>query len=110
MKESVAHGASDTTQTKGMITSLWFISENIAGYIGSALGGITYDTMGFENSTLIVIGLQGMALLAIGFLYCINGRSQATEKEALLPVAANKKLFSKNKKEDKNANYCTMVV
>ena len=56
LNESVKNGAVDTEQTRGMITSLWFISENLGGYIGSSAGGLTYDTMGFENSTLVVIG------------------------------------------------------
>ena len=34
MNESVANGAPDNEQTRGMITSLWFMSENIAGYLG----------------------------------------------------------------------------
>ena len=31
MEESVTGGCSDSEQTRAMITSLWFISENIAG-------------------------------------------------------------------------------
>lgn len=102
MKESIAHGAADTEQTRGMVTSLWFISENVAGYVGSAVGGLTYDTMGFDNSTLIVIALQGLALLAITVLYCSSDRIQTREKETLLSSQLSKK-------EDMNANYRTMV-
>ena len=41
-----------------------------AGYFGSTLGGYTYDTMGFENSTLVVITMQILALVAIfGIFY-----------------------------------------
>ena len=41
-----------------------------AGYFGSTLGGYTYDTMGFENSTLVVIAMQILALVAIfGIFY-----------------------------------------
>merc|ERR1711860_224568 len=64
MNESVAQGAPDTEQTRGMITSLWyeykltshshfpqkiaflnfrFVSENVAGWLGSSIGGVTYD-------------------------------------------------------------------
>ena len=31
MEESVTGGCSDSEQTRAMITSLWFISENVAG-------------------------------------------------------------------------------
>ena len=34
MSESIANGAPDTEQTRGMITSLWFLSQNVAGYLG----------------------------------------------------------------------------
>ena len=34
MNESIANGAPDTEQTRGMITSLWFLSQNVAGYLG----------------------------------------------------------------------------
>ena len=56
LDESVKNGAADSEQTKGMITSLWFIGENLGGYIGSSAGGYAFDKMGFENGTLIVIG------------------------------------------------------
>ena len=32
-------GWSDTDQTRAMITSLWFISENVAGLLGTTFGG-----------------------------------------------------------------------
>jgi len=65
LKISVANGASDTEQTKGMVTSVWFMSQNLAMYMGTSLGGAAYDALGFENSTLIVITLQLVALVAI---------------------------------------------
>ena len=41
LSESVeVGGAPDTEQTKGMVTSLWFIAENIGGYVGSSGGGL----------------------------------------------------------------------
>jgi len=102
MEESVSGGCADSEQTRAMITSLWFISEGVAGYIGSALGGYTYDIMGFENSTLVVIAMQIMALMAIFGLIC---KPQTTklevtdEKQALLGGRSN------SRKSDQNANY-----
>lgn len=58
LTESVAHGAADNEQTRGMITSLWFISENLGAYAGASLGGFAYDNMGFEHGTTVVIGFQ----------------------------------------------------
>ena len=37
-----------------------FISENMGGYIGASLGGFTYDKIGFEDGTNVVIGMQVM--------------------------------------------------
>ncbi|XP_040583649.1 MFS-type transporter SLC18B1 isoform X1 [Lepeophtheirus salmonis] len=54
MSKSVESGASDSEQTRSMITSLWFINECVGGYIGSSLGGIIYDKIGFEWGTLII--------------------------------------------------------
>jgi predicted MFS family arabinose efflux permease len=74
LSESVANGAADSDQTRGMITALWFISENIGGFLGSSLGGLTYDTMGFENSTLVVIGLQMIALVCVAIMAKLHKR------------------------------------
>jgi len=96
MSESVAQGAPDTEQTRGMITSLWFVSENVAGWLGSSIGGVTYDQMGFENSTLIVIAMQVLALLAILYLGKCNASQHETNGEE-----EREKLLSK----DSNGNY-----
>lgn len=100
MEESVTGGCSDSEQTRAMVTSLWFISENVAGYIGSALGGYTYDIMGFENSTLVVIAMQIVALMAISGLFCTpktTSLAATDEKQSLLGF--------NSRKSDQNANY-----
>lgn len=84
MSASVANGAADSDQTRGMITSLWFLSENVAGYLGSAIGGATYDSMGFENSTVIVVGMQMLTLVAIAVLYKITRNAAKKENQKLL--------------------------
>lgn len=58
LSESVKNGAPDNEQTRGMITSLWFISENLGGYIGATFGGIAFDKIGFIHGTTVVIGMQ----------------------------------------------------
>ena len=39
-----------------------FISENLGGYVGASLGGFTYDKIGFENGTTVVVALQVFAV------------------------------------------------
>lgn len=59
----------DTEQTRGMITSLWLIAENIGGWSGSFLGGVTYDNIGFEGGSLVIISLQGIIVVGIPYLW-----------------------------------------
>ena len=70
------------------------MSENVAGWLGSSIGGVTYDQMGFENSTLIVIAMQVLALLAILYLGKCNASQHETngeeEREKLLSKEALK--------------------
>ena len=62
----------DTEQTRGMITSLWLIAENIGGWLGSFFGGIAYDNLGFEGSSIVIIGLQGIIVIGIPYLLYSN--------------------------------------
>ena len=59
----------DTEQTRGMITSLWLIAENIGGWSGSFLGGVAYDKLGFEGGSLVIIALQGIIVVGIPYLW-----------------------------------------
>ena len=72
MNISVANGAAETEQTQGMVISLWLSSQYIACYLGTAVGGTAYDAFGFEYSTLIVIGLQITAIVAIAMYHIIG--------------------------------------
>lgn len=112
MDESIANGAADTVQTRGMITSLWFLSENIAGYLGSTVGGFTYDRMGFENSTLIVIGLQLVALIPLIVLWHCYKKSKQS-KSSKNPGTDNSTTNLEDEKKiitiDRNKNYQTII-
>ena len=74
----------------------------LIGYIGSAVGGYTFDIMGFEHSTLVVIAMQIVALMAIFVLICKPKTTKlevTDEKQALLGGRSN------SRKSDQNANY-----
>ena len=81
---------SDTEQTRGMITSLWLIAENIGGWLGSFLGGIAYDYLGFEAGSLLIIGLQGIIVVAIPYVWY---RTNCNRKNTLYEMLSNKDLF-----------------
>ena len=68
----------DTEHTREMITSLWLIAENIGGWLGSFCGGIAYDHLGFEKSSLVIIGLQGIIIIGVPYLYY---RSKSNERK-----------------------------
>ncbi len=72
LDHAVESGAApNTEQTRGMITSLWTVNECLGNYLGSTLGGVTFDVMGFENATLIVVGI-GAFLLVRNFTHKVQ--------------------------------------
>lgn len=56
-------------QTRGMITSLWLIAESIGDWLGSILGGIAYFNLGFEDGSLVIVGLQFIIVVGIAYLW-----------------------------------------
>lgn len=66
-------GAPNTETTRGMITSIWFMNESVGDYIGATAGGFAFDVMGFENGTVIVIGLQVAVLVSLPLFWrCLS--------------------------------------
>ena len=56
----------NTDQTKGMVSSLWIVAICLGGYLGSSLGGMAFDKLGFEVGSLrVTLGL-GFSVLMIG--------------------------------------------
>ena len=64
----------DTEQTLGMLTSLWYAVSGIGGYLGSTVGGWAYDTIGFRNSTYVIIGTQVFIILSLSVLWMVEQR------------------------------------
>ena len=95
-----------TAGYNGARTVFIFHKYIFTGYIGSALGGYTYDIMGFENSTLVVIAMQILALMAIFGLICSPKTTRPAnddgEKQTLLRPNCQK--------SDRNANYHSFEV
>lgn len=77
----------DTEQTRGMITSLWLIAENIGGWLGSFLGGVAYDNLGFEGGSLVIIGLQGIIVVGIPYVWY---RTKSNKTKRLQEMLSNK--------------------
>jgi len=65
MKGILEAGLPDNDQTKGMVSSLWVISDCAGGFIGSSLGSIAYDSIGFENGTMVEAGALAFTVILI---------------------------------------------
>merc|ERR1712020_514152 len=89
----------DTEQTRGMITSLWLIAENIGGWLGSFLGGIAYDNLGFEAGSLVIIGLQSIIVMGIPYVWY---RTYICRQRKLKDMLSNKCPFPTQKSVPKN--------
>merc|ERR1712083_1207486 len=49
--------APDNEQAQGMVSSLYVMGDCTGAYLGSALGGLAYQSLGFETATYIPIGV-----------------------------------------------------
>ena len=90
----------DTEQTRGMITSLWLIAENIGGWLGSFCGGIAYDNLGFEGSSLVIIGLQGIIILGIPYLCCKSKSNERKLEEMLFDDSNVSQIGKQSRRND----------
>ena len=71
MKGVTEAGLPDNEQTKGMVSSLWVITDCIGGYIGSTLGSVAYDNIGFENGTMAEAGALAITVVLL-CVYLVN--------------------------------------
>ena len=80
MKGALDSGLPDNEQTKGMVSSLWVMSDCAGGYIGSTLGSIAYDNVGFENGTIAEAGALGLTVVII-CVYSLAKQCCCTKEE-----------------------------
>ena len=73
MKGASGSGLPDKEQTRGMITSLWICCDCLGGYMGATFGSLSFDSYGFQTSTIIMAGLAlGGVLITV--LYALKIR------------------------------------
>ena len=65
-------GLPDNEQTKCMVSSLWVVSDCAGGYIGSTLGSIAYDNIGFENGTMAEAGALAITVVLLCVYSLVN--------------------------------------
>ena len=77
MMDSVfASGLPDKEQTRAMVSSLWVISDCIGGYLGTSLGSLAFDNLGFAASTMVMAAVTLSSVL-VTCVYMAGTRSTA---------------------------------
>ena len=64
-KRVLDSGLPKTEQASAMVSSLWLASECMGCFIGSTLGSVAFDTVGFQMGTLILACSTGGAVLLV---------------------------------------------
>lgn len=81
-------GMPDSIETYGLISGLWTSTFALGAFIGPSVSGALYDTIGFRQSTIFVIGVHLVVALIIAlFLICDrtpNSYKELPATEALL--------------------------
>jgi hypothetical protein len=65
----------------------------LGGYVGASLGGLTYDKIGFENGTTVVVALQVLLVVVVS-LYLSNSLflsffPSLSQTQTISPFSAN---------------------
>lgn len=53
---SIRHGLPDSIETYGLISGLWTSTFALGAFIGPSVSGTLYDSIGFRESTIFIIG------------------------------------------------------
>ena len=67
-----------------MVSSLWVVANCVGGWVGSSLGGLTYDQLGFESSSVIVTVVLAVTSVALAVLWLVRrwrGKEPAEKRE-----------------------------
>ena len=78
-------GLPGTEQTSGMVSSVWVVAGCVGGTTGSTMGGVAYDTIGFEwGSMVMFLSLSTTVMILIIYLARVklsDGRKQGEKGE-----------------------------
>lgn len=81
-------GLADNIETYGLISGLWTSTFALGAFIGPSVSGALYDSIGFRQSTMFVIGVHLVVALIIAlFMICDrtpNSYKQLPDSETLL--------------------------
>eukprot|EP00091_Calanus_sinicus_P011034 TRINITY_DN25163_c0_g1_i1.p1 TRINITY_DN25163_c0_g1~~TRINITY_DN25163_c0_g1_i1.p1 ORF type:complete len:108 (+),score=39.59 TRINITY_DN25163_c0_g1_i1:324-647(+) len=73
MKSTVDAGLPESEQIKSMVSSLWVVADCAGGFLGSSVGSIAFDMLGFRRGTLVITLAMGGTVIVIAG-YCVQRR------------------------------------
>ena len=80
IKSTSEAGLPNNEKTQGMVTSLWLVGDSAGGYVGSSLGGLAYDKLGFEQGTLVESVIMATSVLLI-LMFAVWRHDRGKEEE-----------------------------
>ncbi|XP_026466726.1 MFS-type transporter SLC18B1-like [Ctenocephalides felis] len=80
LNTSVARGLPNNIETYGLVSGLWTSTFALGAFVGPSVSGALFDSIGFRNSTLFVIGLHGFVAITLIVFLCLE-RKQGPYKE-----------------------------
>ena len=72
MKSTADAELPDSEQTRGMVSSFWVVSDCAGGFIGSALGSVAFDILGFRKGTMVMAWTMVGTVAVIGAYFVIG--------------------------------------
>ena len=64
----------DSESLKGLVFSLWVMLEAGGGFIGSSLGGLAADGLGFQWATGVEAGVLAASVAGVGIYWGVGGK------------------------------------
>ncbi|GLG92742.1 MFS-type transporter SLC18B1, partial [Gryllus bimaculatus] len=88
LRTCVEHGFPNDLETYGLVSGLWTSTFALGAFIGPSVAGFLYDSLGFRNASMFVVGLNiFVGILVVGFLIA-SRRKRAQYKQAEADTAA----------------------
>jgi len=81
LSTSVKEGLPNSIETYGLISGLWTSTFAFGAFVGPSVSGVLFDSIGFQYSTLFIIGLQVLIIIVILTFVCITNYGFKADKD-----------------------------
>ena len=79
-RQAIANGFEDNIETYGLVSGLWTSTFALGAFVGPTLGGVMVQHLGFPLSTILVLVVELLVLLATLFFSFYNRRYNRYDK------------------------------